>query len=169
MQLFLRNTHWNVCNMNAQCSFAPVQSDSKTPCIVASQMPLSMGFSRQEYWIGEPVPSPGESSGPGDQTGVSCIGRRILYHWATREARMAWHASAKPWQWAHGSVYIRTRLMVMDSRLLFLWNFPGKNTGLGCHSLLQGDLPNPGIEPKSPASLALAGRFFTTEPPGKSI
>jgi len=27
-----------------------------------------------------------------------------------------------------------------------------------------GDLPNPGIEPTSPA---LAGRFFTTEPPGK--
>ena len=29
-----------------------------------------------------------------------------------------------------------------------------------------GDLPDPGIEPASPASSALAGRFFTTEPPG---
>ena len=29
-----------------------------------------------------------------------------------------------------------------------------------------GDLPDPGIEFKSPA---LAGRFFTTEPPGKPI
>jgi len=29
-----------------------------------------------------------------------------------------------------------------------------------------GDLPNPGIEPESPAPLALAGRFFTTAPPG---
>ena len=28
-----------------------------------------------------------------------------------------------------------------------------------------GDLPDPGIELQSPA---LAGRFFTTEPPGKS-
>ena len=28
-----------------------------------------------------------------------------------------------------------------------------------------GDLPDPGIEPASPA---LAGGFFTTEPPGKS-
>ena len=28
----------------------------------------------------------------------------------------------------------------------------------------QGDLPDPGIEP---TSLALAGGFFTTEPPGK--
>ena len=31
------------------------------------------------------------------------------------------------------------------------------------------DLPNPGIEPESPVSPALAGRFFTTEPPGKAL
>ena len=30
-----------------------------------------------------------------------------------------------------------------------------------------GDLPNPGIELVSLVSPALAGRFFTTEPPGK--
>ena len=30
--------------------------------------------------------------------------------------------------------------------------------------LSPGDLPNPGVEPESPA---LAGAFFTTEPPGK--
>ena len=29
-----------------------------------------------------------------------------------------------------------------------------------------GDLPNPGIKPRAPA---LAGRFFTTEPPGKPL
>ena len=29
------------------------------------------------------------------------------------------------------------------------------------------DLPHSGIEPASPVSPALAGRFFTTEPPGK--
>ena len=33
--------------------------------------------------------------------------------------------------------------------------------GVGISS--PGDLPNPGIEPKSPESPALAGRFFTTE------
>ena len=27
---------------------------------------------------------------------------------------------------------------------------PGKNTGVGYHALLQGDPPNPGIEPRSP-------------------
>ena len=40
--------------------------------------------------------------------------------------------------------------------------FPGKNIGVGCRFLLQQNLPNPGIELASPA---LAGRFFTTEPP----
>ena len=39
---------------------------------------------------------------------------------------------------------------------------PGKNTGVGCHFLLQGDLLDPGIEPVSLMSPALAGRFFTT-------
>ena len=30
-----------------------------------------------------------------------------------------------------------------------------------------GDLLNPGMEPESPVAAALAGEFFTTEPPGK--
>ena len=32
-----------------------------------------------------------------------------------------------------------------------------------------GDLPDPGIEPTSLKSPALAGRFFTTEPPGMPL
>ena len=32
---------------------------------VAHQAPLSMGFSRQEYWSGLPFPSPGDFPGPG--------------------------------------------------------------------------------------------------------
>ena len=36
-----------------------------TPWIVAHQAPLSMGFSRQEYWSGYPFPSPGDLPDPG--------------------------------------------------------------------------------------------------------
>ena len=36
-----------------------------TPWIVAHQVPLSMGFSRQEYWSGLPFPSPGDLLDPG--------------------------------------------------------------------------------------------------------
>ena len=42
---------------------------------------------------------------------------------------------------------------------------PGKNTG-GLHALLQGDLPNPGIEPRS---LTLQVDSLLSEPPGKPI
>ena len=36
-----------------------------TPWTVACQAPLSMGFSRQEYWSGLPCPSPGDLPDPG--------------------------------------------------------------------------------------------------------
>ena len=46
------------------------------------------------------------------------------------------------------------------TRLLYPWDFPGKNTGVGCHFLLQGNLPNPGTEPESPASPATQVEFY---------
>ena len=69
------------------CELSPVQL-FVTPWTVARQAPLSMEFSRQEYWSGLPFPS-------------------------------------------------------------------------------SGDLPDPGMEPVSPESPALAGGFFATGPPGK--
>ena len=36
-----------------------------TPWTVARQAPLSMGFSKQEYWSGLPFPSPGDLPDPG--------------------------------------------------------------------------------------------------------
>ena len=69
-----------VCVLNHVQLFA-------APRTVAHQVPLSMGFPRQEYWRGLSLPSP-------------------------------------------------------------------------------GDLPNPGIKPKSPAPPAWAGGFFTTQPSG---
>ena len=41
---------------------------------------------------------------------------------------------------------------------------PGKNTGVGSHSLLQGNLPNPVIKPGSPA---LQADSLLAELPGK--
>ena len=39
------------------------------PWGIASQAPLSMEFSRQEYWHGLPCPSPGELPNPGIKPG----------------------------------------------------------------------------------------------------
>ena len=47
------------------------------------------------------------------------------------------------------------------------WGFLGKNTRVGCYFPLQGNLSNPETKFMSPASPALAGRFFTTEAPWK--
>ena len=63
-----------------------------TPWTVAYHAPLSMGFSRQEYWSGLPFPSPEdlpfsrESSQPRNRTGVSCIAGGFFTSWATGEA-----------------------------------------------------------------------------------
>ena len=43
--------------------------------------------------------------------------------------------------------------------------FPRQEYWSGLPFSFPGDLPNPGVEPMSPA---LAGRFSATEPPGKS-
>ena len=61
---------------------------------------------------------------------------------------------------------LRSHRLTVARRLLCPWNFPGKNTRVGWHFLLQGNPPNPGIEPASPVSPALAGVLFTTEPLG---
>ena len=44
------------------CSAMP---DSVTPWTVVHQTPLSMEFSRQEYWSGVPFPTPGDRPKPG--------------------------------------------------------------------------------------------------------
>ena len=63
----------------------------ENPWTLACQAPLSMRYSRQEYWSGLPCPPPGDLPDPGIWTCVSyasCIGRWILYHCTTWEAHI---------------------------------------------------------------------------------
>ena len=66
----------------------------------------------------------------------------------------------KGWKWMCESLS-RVRLFathgLQPTRLLCPWNSPGTNTGVCCHSLLQGIFPTQGSNPVS----RLAGRFFT--------
>ena len=57
-----------------------------TPWTVSRQAPLSMEYSRQEYWSGLPFPSTG-SSQPRDQTWVSHIAGSFFTVGDTREAQ----------------------------------------------------------------------------------
>ena len=52
----------------------------------AHKVPLSMEFSRQEYWSRLPFPTPWDLLNPGmEPMYVSCLGRWILYHCTTWE------------------------------------------------------------------------------------
>ena len=73
------------------------------------------------------------------------------------------HSKIHPWWYsfpcAQSSV-LSDSLQLEPARLLCPWNFPGKNTGMGCHFLLQGIFSNPGIG--NSCVSALAGRFLIT-------
>ena len=53
--------------------------------ITAHQAPLSMGFSRQEYWSGLPFPSPGELPHPGIESSSPAlqVDSLPLSHWGS--------------------------------------------------------------------------------------
>ena len=46
-------------------SHSAMSNSFATPWTVALQAPLSMRFSRQEYWSGFPFPPPGDIPNPG--------------------------------------------------------------------------------------------------------
>ena len=79
------------CHFPLQCMKAKSESEVAQSCLTLSDpmdcsLPgssLPMGFSRQEYWSGLPLPSP-LSYPTRDQTHVPCIGRWILNHWTIR-------------------------------------------------------------------------------------
>ena len=55
---------------------------------------------------------------------------------------------------------------LQPARLLCPWDFPDKNTRVGCHALFQGIFLTQGSNPStSLVSPALAGRFFTSSAP----
>ena len=139
----------------------------------ACQAPLSMGFSRQEYWSGLPCPPPGDLPSPGMEavTHVSCVGRWVPYHWRRlgRGMLLVCHSvtpslcdavvscsvvsdSVTPW-----TVACQTPLPMGFSR-------QGYWSGLPCPP--PGDLPDSGIIPVSLPSPALAVSLLLV-PPGK--
>ena len=64
-------------------SHSVMSNSFATPWTVACQAPLSMGFSRQEYWSGLPFPPLGDLLNPGTEPTSPAspyIDRRILYH-----------------------------------------------------------------------------------------
>ena len=72
---------WSTDSEGSAAQSIPTLCD---PVDWSPQVPLSMGFSRQEYWGGLPCPPPGDLLHPGiTPRSPACIGRQILYPWAT--------------------------------------------------------------------------------------
>ena len=80
---------------------------------VSCQGPLSMGFSRQEYWSGLPFPSPGEFSRPRNRTQISCIAGRFFTGWATI-------AILTDVRWYFTAVFIFISMMISAVEHLFI-------------------------------------------------
>ena len=131
----------------------PVVSDFETLWTVAHQPPLSMEFSRQEYWCGLPFPLPQNHPNPGIEPTFpsSSVGKEFAYNagdlgqedplekgMATHSSTLAWRI---PWTEDLAGYSPWDRRVGTSVRLTFL-SFPS-----------------------FPTSTALAGRFFTTEKP----
>ena len=136
-----------------------------TPWTAGYQAPPSMGFSRQEYWSGVPLPSPSQN--------MYTISSRSFHHHCQHHccadqnclpSTFALHLKAL-WQynshWKWKSLSPVWLLVTPQPIQAMEFSRPEYSRGL---SLLQGIFPNPGIEPRSPA---LEVDSLPAEPEGK--
>ena len=134
-----------------------------TPWTVAYQVSLSMGFSRQEHWSGLPFPSSGDLWIQGLNPGLPHC-KQMLYHLSHQGSLIALWTSepvkllscvrlfAIPW-----SVAYQAPPSMEFSRQEYWSGLPFPSPG---------ELPDPGIEPRSPALQADA---LPSELPGKPL
>ena len=149
-----------------------------TKWTVAYQASPSMGFSRQEYWSGLPLPSPGDLPDPGIALRSPALRADALPSEPPGKPQYPYYTAAKSlqscptlcdpivgsppgspvpgilqartlewvaisfsnvwkWKWSRSVVSDSQRPHgLQPTRLLHLWDFPGKSTGVGCHCLL---------------------------------
>ena len=109
---------------------------------VTHQAPLSIGFFRQEYWSGLHFLPQGIFLTQELNLWLLCLlhCRWIIYRWAIREVLIEYSV-----QFSHSVVSDSLRPhRLQPTRLLCPWDSPGRNTGVGCHFLLQEIFPTKG-------------------------
>ena len=119
---------------------------------VTCQAPLSMGFSRQEYWSGLPFSSSRRSSQPRDRTQVSGIAGRFFTTkppgkplWGNRLVTVVACVCAKSLQ---SCLALCDPMDYSPPGSSVHGDSPGKNAGVGCHALLQGIFVTQGLNPR---------------------
>ena len=125
----------------------------------------SMGFSRQEYWSGLPFPLQGIFLAQGSNSCLLC-----LLHWQEGSLPLA-----PAWKPVCRCVYMCCCIVAklcstlcnpwtVDRQAPLFTGFPRQEYWSGLPFPSTGYLPDPGINPVSPA---LAGGFFNSEPSRK--
>ena len=124
-------------------------SDSAIPWIVAHQAPLSMKFSRQEYWSGLPFPSPRDLTNPGIKPGSPA---------SQTDTLPSSHQGHPKISISSVQSLSRVRLLVTPWTVALQAplsvGFSGQEYWSGLPFPPPEDLPGPGIKPGSPASQA---------------
>ena len=135
-----------------------------TPWTVAYQAPLSMGFSRQEYWSGVPLPSPGDLTDPGIEPQSPAFQADALTSEPSRKLRkrkLAWGQESQT-----ATVYSSHEFREDFSRITLLWpHFFLLPTGIWLEltPVSRMDLP---LSPSFPSNvtLSLPGATFSVLP-----
>ena len=117
-------------------SHSVVSGSSATPWTVTHQAPLSMGFPRQEYWNGLPLPSPGYHPEPGIKPRSPALRADSLLSAAAAAAKslQSCPTLATPWTVTHQAP------LSMGFFRQEYWS--------GCHFLLQEIIPIQGSNPR---------------------
>ena len=126
-----------------------------TPWSVALQAPLSVGFSRQEYWSGLPFPSPGDLPNPGidpvsPEASALQVNSLPLSHTSIKH-------KIKYYRFYYFSGILRT---IVQEMIVIVWQC----RRVGSHFLLQGIFPT---QETDPCLLHWQVDSLITAPPGK--
>ena len=134
---------------------------------VAYQALPSMGFFRQEYWRGLTFPSPGDRPNPGIELRSPALQANSLPFEPPGKS-ISMSKSKSEVLVAQPCLTLRSHGL-QSTRLLCSWDSPGKNTGVGCHALLQGIFPTQGSNPHLLGLLHWQSGSLPLAPPGKPL
>ena len=108
-------------------------SDSfATPGTVAHQVPLSVGYPREEYWSRLPFSSPGDHLDPWIEPTFLAL-QADSSHQGSCDVHLFF-----------GKVKVTQSCQILCNPMDSPWNSPGQSTGVDSHSLLQEIFPTQG-------------------------
>ena len=167
------------------CLYACVHAKLLQSCLtlvtlwtVACQAPLSLGFSRQEYWSGLPCPPAGDLPDPGIKP-ASPMSPAVAGSFFTTSSTSRQRLLSRSQGQRSGISFVVIQSFSWVRLLATPWTGASQaplSTGFSrqeyCSGLPfppPGHLPDPEIETMSTRVSCIAGGFFTSEPLRKSI